>query len=485
VTRRIVLGAAALLFAIVATANSGGYRFGVSDQAFYVPALARGLDPGLFPRDSDVLEVQTRLWAGDEVLTVVSRVSRLDLPALSVALYVLGLVLLAWSVVFLVRGLGGSWWAVAAGLALLTLRHRIPRTGANSLEGYFHPRMIAFAIGLCALGFLLRRRSGVAFGLVALAAVAHPTTAVWFGAVVVIAAACRWHRRTLWVIAGAGAAACAWLAVSGPRMDASWLAVFAAKDYVFPSQWPAYAWAVNLAYPVVLWALYRRRAALAMTVPGEPAIVVALLVLVAGFGASVVLSAAHVAPVVQLQVPRVFWVLDAVALLYVAWWIVDDVAMGVGARWRAVAVALLLTAAFARGYYVLVVEHRRPLVTVSLAPTPWTDAMRFLRSQPVDALVLADPGHALKYGSSVRAAALRDVVLEHSKDSAMAMYDRALAMRVADRMHALSGFEEFGEEQIRAVARRYRATVLVVEKGRQLRFPVLYENARFVVHSLR
>ena len=53
--------------------------------------------------------------------------------------------------------------------------------------------------------------------------------------------------------------------------------------------------------------------------------------------------------------------------------------------------------------------------------------MNWLRAQPVNWHVLADPGHAWKYGSSVRVAARRDTLLESGKDSSMAMYDRDLA----------------------------------------------------------
>ena len=41
----------AVLFAILATLNAGGYRYGAADQAFYIPAVLRHLIPGGFPRD--------------------------------------------------------------------------------------------------------------------------------------------------------------------------------------------------------------------------------------------------------------------------------------------------------------------------------------------------------------------------------------------------------------------------------------------------
>ena len=90
--------------------------------------------------------------------------------------------------------------------------------------------------------------------------------------------------------------------------------------------------------------------------------------------------------------------------------------------------------------------------------------MNWLRQQPASWQVLADPDHASKYGISVRVGALRDTVLEQSKDAAIAMYDRDIALRVAERREALAGFEAFGDDQIRAAARRFGADVLVVDR---------------------
>ena len=68
--------------------------------------------------------------------------------------------------------------------------------------------------------------------------------------------------------------------------------------------------------------------------------------------------------------------------------------------------------------------------------------MRWIRAQPIDAHVLADPGHAWKYGTSVRVAAERDVFLEEVKDSAVAIYSRDVAIRVPERMRAVGDFDQ-------------------------------------------
>ncbi len=481
---------AVTLFAVVATANAGGYRYGASDQAFYVPAVALRIDPALFPRDRALIEPQMHLWLGDELLAAIAPAVGDDLPTLFGLLYLLTLVVLVAGGVALARSLGCDWWTIAAFLVLLTLRHRIAKTGANSLEGYMHPRMLAFAIGLFVLAAVVRGRllRGAIWTLVA--GLVHPTTAAWFGGVLAVAAL--WpHRRRRAVIGGVIAAAVAAvalpLALPGvfPRMDPAWLAVLGDKDYLFSADWPAYAWVTNLAYPVVLVAIYRRRRRLELTTTGESALLAGLLALVAAFLLSIPLTEAHVALAVQLQVNRVFWVLDVVVALDVAWWLATDVA----GRWRPVArlalVGVLAALAVARGVYVLRVETTRSLVQFELPRTDWVEAMAWLRRQPTSWYVLADPGHAWKYGVSVRVAARRDTLLESGKDTAFALYDRETAMRVADRQAALADFDDLSRSDVRALGARYGLDVFVDRADRSFDLPVLHRNAGFVIYDLR
>lgn len=489
------LAAGAALFVIVATANSGGYRYGISDQAYYVPAVALAADASLFPRDAGVFATQSRYWFGDTVLASVLGVLSIGQPPLFTFLYVAGLIALFGAVVFFLRGLGGSWWAVAGAAALFTLRHRIAKTGANSLEGYMHPRMIAFALGLAALGCLLRRRTASAILLVGAAWVFHPTTALWFAAATLFALLADRDRPRLRVTTltripivitlVAGALALTIVLQSHP-MDAVVLSVLSEKDYLFAHEWPAYAWALNLLYPVVVAALYFRRRQLARATTREGALVAGLLALVAGFLVSVPLAATHNAIVVQLQANRVFWVLDAVALIYLAWWLFDDAGPRFKnvVRYRQAVAAVLIVLASARGVYILQ-STGRSFAQTDLAADDWTDAMRWLRAQPAGWHVLADPGHAWKYGTSVRVAALRDTVLEQSKDSAMAMYDTRLAYRVSERSRALANFSSLSEEQFRELGQRFDVQVLVLEQDRALTLPRLYENQRFTIYALR
>jgi len=492
VNRTLATAIAALLFALLATANAGGYRFGVSDQAFYVPAVTLSLDPSLFPHDRTVLEPQMRLWLGGPILASVVRLLGNDVPLAFAVLYAGTLVVLFYGVVTFATALGGDRLTAAACLALVSLRHRITKTGANSLEGYMHPRMLAFACGIAALAAILRGRSRTALMWTLGATVVHTTTGGWF-LVVWLVAWCWRHRferatRQL-VMAGAGAVLLGVGAAAGTgrlsTMDAGWLSVIADRDYLFPANWPAYAWGTNLLYAVVIVAIYRRRRAAGRVSPGEDALLIGLLGLVVAFFVSVPLTAYGVAFAVQLQVNRVFWLLDLVAVCSIGWWLLRDV----GERWptsiRGATVALLVALSAARGYYVVDVEADRALVNVELPATPWVDAMRWLRDRPERWHVLADPDHSLVYGPSVRVAAQRDTLLDAGKDPAMAIYDRAVAARVADRTAALASFGSLSDDEVRALTTRYDLDVFVDTADRAFDFPVLYRNERFIVYKLR
>jgi hypothetical protein len=111
--------------------------------------------------------------------------------------------------------------------------------------------------------------------------------------------------------------------------------------------------------------------------------------------------------------------------------------------------------------------------------------MNWLKATPASWYVLADPGHAWKYGTSVRVAAERDTLVEAGKDSALAMYDRPLALAVADRLAALQNFDRLSETDLRALASTYGLDVAVLDASRRLSLPELHRNAQFVIYKLR
>jgi hypothetical protein len=325
----------------------------------------------------------------------------------------------------------------------------------------------------------------MAIVLLGAAAVVHVTTAMWFGVLIGVALAVLDARLRRLAIVGTavagvfliGAVTAGPLRASMTTMDGVWLEAVAGKDSLFATQWPAWAWAVNLAMIAILWWAHRRRQAHAVARPEDAALVWGATVLVALFLVTLPLIVARVALPVQLQIPRVFWLVDFAATVYLLG--------AIRAERVARAVALILLAVcVSRAVYVLAIEHpERSLFSVRLPDSPWEQAMRWLRQQPIDAHVLADPGHAWRYGTSVRVSAQRDVFVEDVKDSAIAIYSRDVAVRYVERMKAIGDFSQLTVERARQLSARYELDYLVSETDMAL--PLAYRNEQFRIYRMR
>jgi hypothetical protein len=478
-------------FILLATLNSAGYRYGASDQAFYMPAMLKRMDPSLFPRDSDLIRSQAQLTFADDVIGPVARITGISFPALFVLLQVVALTLLALGVFRIGQLLYRTMWTTVALLAAVTLRHAILRSGTNTLEGYFHPRQLSFALGTLAIGEFLRGSYVAMAVLLLVAGALHPTTGLWF--VISLGVATFIAEPRLRTALGALAAVCGvvamWAVISGPLagrlqpMDQVWLATLRSKEYLFPLQWPVTTWLVNLGYvPLIVWVSQKRREA-GVVVDREAALVAGVLTLVIVFASTLPFNAARVALAIQLQPARVFWIVDFLAVTYGVWMVAEG-AVPVIARARLAAATLALVS-LARGAYIMLVEFPdRRIAQVDFSDDDWGRAMRWARaSSDTQSGWLAAPDHATRYGTSVRVAAHRDVFVEAIKDEAVGMYDRAVAMRTHDRVEALGDFSALTSEKARALATGFALDYLVTESD--LALPVAFQSGALRVYRLR
>jgi hypothetical protein len=336
----------------------------------------------------------------------------------------------------------------------------------------------------------MHRRVLLSAALVFAGGLLHPTTALWFSIWIAIAASVNDHRWRLPIIVGAIAVAVAgtWTLTAGPlagrlvTMDDAWLATLETKDYLFPLEWPVYAWALNLIYAPVIFYIYKRRSAAGVLAPGERGLVWGCLALLAVFTMALPLNAARLAIVIQLQVPRVFWMLDFLAIAYLIWLIAEDTRPSLQ-RARIVCLVLVLASITRSAYIKFIKFPDRPIAEVSVPDNDWGRVMAWARSTPHDTGWLAHPGHAVQYGTSVRVAGERDVFVEGIKDAAIGMYERGVAMRTRDRLEELRDFDTLTPERARTLGVRYQLDYLVTVQ--QLDLPVAYSSGPLRVYRLR
>ena len=373
--------------------------------------------------------------------------------------------------------------------------HRIPDTAVNTLEAYLHPRQLAFALGLVGVAIFLRGKTWLAVGAVAGAMLLHPTTAIWFAVLVGIAALVsdRESRQPILAIAGAGAAAAAVLLASTLReqivvMNPSWTALLQTKDYLQATDWPMLTWFANLSFAAIVAAVYDYRRTLNLTTPRETGLVAGCTALLMLFLLSVPLAHSGVALIVQLQFSRIFWLLDIIAITYMVWLVIESPLNTTNKssclQVRYVGIALIFLAALSRGAYVSYFERSsHPLVEIDLPNTEWTAVMKWAEQKPIGTHFLVDPGHAWRYGSSVRVASGRDVYLEEIKDIGIAIYSDNIADRVSNRIIELGDFSQLDPSRAKRLARRYHIDYLITEHPIEL--PLVHEQGSFLVYDLR
>jgi hypothetical protein len=484
-----------LAFLVLATANGAGYRYGVSDGAFYVTAVTLAENPAAFPRDAPLIRTEGQFFVIDEILALVGRVTGASMESRFFAAYLVAIATVWVGVILIGSSLYGKdppfatgWWLTIALAAIVTLRHHIPRTSTNSLEPYFHPRLLAFGLGIIAVAAFLRHRNAMAVALVSLAAVCHGTTAFWF-AIAIGTALMVIDRR--WRIPGLVGGAVVlmmlvWATTAGPlrmaasTMDAVWIDALGGRNFIFANEWPLWAWAANLGLLAALWGAHIVRVRRGTASARDTGLVWGATALVGLFLVTLPLVVAHVALAVQFQFSRVFWIVDFLAALYVI------AAMGESMpRTRMVMLAVvLLAASVARATYIMWSEHaERQLFQVSLVPSPWMDAMHWIAGQPLNVHIMAAPNHSFKYGVSVRVAAWRDVLLEDDKDSAVAMYSRPIAERVVERRNALADFSSLTAASALELGTRFGLDYLVTEAALPLR--EVYRNSQFRIYALK
>ena len=125
----------------------------------------------------------------------------------------------------------------------------------------------------------------------------------------------------------------------------------------------------------------------------------------------------------------------------------------------------------------------RPMFAIGLPDSYWGRVMAWARQSPTSSHWLAHPAHAFLYGTSLRVAGERDVCVEASKDRAIGMYDRGMAMRTRERVAAVGDFQNLTPERARALAQQYDLHYLVTEQA--LSLPVAFSSGALRVYALR
>src|SRR5438270_3274159 len=152
-----------------------GYHLGTEDQAIYLPAIKKILNPVLYPHDAEFFLAQTRPTLFPQLIALSQHASHLPLEVVIFLRQIVAILLVLWGCLRLVRRCFPSTTAQWAGVTLTAVLLTLPVAGTALflVDPYLHPRTLATAALLFMLADVLDRKLRRAAFWLALAALLH------------------------------------------------------------------------------------------------------------------------------------------------------------------------------------------------------------------------------------------------------------------------------------------------------------------------
>lgn len=449
--------AAGLVLLTFAALLIHGYHLGVEDQAIYLPAIKRHLDPSLYPHDAAFFLSQTRWTLFDESLASFVRFSRIPLEFAVLLFHALGIFLLLFGCLQVSRRVFPEARAQWAGVALVASVLTLPVAGTLALmaDPYLHPRIYATALSLFALAAIFDASPRALLWL-ALAAVIHPQVTLFAVAHLVFQA---------WPLARLSSAPLVCLVLSLPQAAGdAWREVMLTRRHHFPLRWTWYEWLGAIA-PVFLLGWFARLARRDANLPLARS--AGLLALSCALGTAVALTMNLLPALVRFMPTQPMRHLH---LVYVLLFLYGGGLLGrhlLGHRvWRWAVLFVPVCAAmffaqqaiFPRSPHIEWPDRR--------AQNPWLEAFAWVRQNtPRDALFALDPRYKERGADhhGFRALAERSMLADYTKDRGVAAIFPDVAARWKAEVEARRDWARFRREDFLRLRREFQVSWVIVD----------------------
>lgn len=452
-----------------------GYHPGLEDDAFYLAAIKRDLNPALFPHDADFFQLQFQATIFDKLVAFSIRLTRLPIDW----------AVLAWqfaAIFFMLHGCfriarrcfvrPAAQWSAVAFLAVL-LSMPLPGIAINLADQYLHPRTLATALILAAIVAIFDRRILAAIVLLLIAFTIHAIMAC-FG--VSFCAILLWNlnetgpeRRAI-PIAASALIPLVWL--FEPASDA-WRKAASTRSFYFVGHWEWYEW-LGIFAPLGLlyafqWFMQHRAERHGEASEDESLLrPMVLSLLYFGLFQTVVGLAIMLPP--SLERLRPFEPMRYLHLLYLLFFLIaggflgDRVLKRKRLRW------LLLFVPLSAGMFLAQIEAfiSSPHIEWPGATTRngWLCGFEWIRQNtPTDALFAINPHYMRLWGEDYhgfRALAERSVLADYDKDAGMAARVPSLAPRWLREVTAETGWAEFKAADFQRLKNQFGVTWVIL-----------------------
>jgi hypothetical protein len=448
-----------------------GYHPGLEDDAFYLAAIKRNLNPALFSHDSEFFRLQFQATIFDKLIAYSVRLTHLPL----------NWAILFWQLAAIFFVLHGCWrigrrcfsqsqaqWASAVTVAtLLTLP--LPGIAINLADQYLHPRTLATAVILAAIVAVLDRRLVAAGVLLAVAFAIHAIMASFgISFCVFLLWTLRAPRTPLSRLVPSRVALLmplGWL--FEPASDA-WRQAAATRSFYYPTRWEWYEWLGIIAPLILLFAFRRLLQRKGSDRPALPALVSTLLY----YGVFQLIVGLLVMLPPSLERLRPLEPMRYLHLLYLLFFLIAGGLIGSYILDRRIYRWLLLFVPLSGGMY----YSQRQMYPASphlelpgiASENPWLQAFAWIRQNtPADSLFAIDPHYTKLPGEDYhgfRALAERSVLADHDKDGGMAARVPRLAPRWLKEVNAQNNWQNLQLADFERLKKDFGVTWIIVPR---------------------
>lgn len=429
-----------------------GYHPGLEDDAFYLAAIKRHLNPSLFPRDADFFTVQFQATIYDKLIACFVRLTHVPL-AWTLLLWQFAAVFLilccCWRIshrCFADRS--AQWAAVAMIAALLTLP--VSGTGINLADQYLHPRNLATAAIVAAVVEVLDRRLWLAGILLAFAFANHAIMAAFgisFCVFLWWSLRARDRRQSPMPVAIALLAPLGWIFEPGSE---AWRQAASTRSFYYLSRWEWYEWLGVFAPLVLIYAFLRfMRRKPSESLEGSALLPLASSLFYYGIFQTVVALVVMLPP--GLERLRPFEPMRYLHLLYLFFFLIAGGLAGQYVlqrhiyRWIPLFLPLSAGMFYAQHQMYPATEHvELPGIE---SRNEWLRAFAWIRQNtPADSMFAFDPHYMTLPGEdyhAFRALAERSAMADYEKDGGMAARVPRLAPRWLKQVNARKAWRSF------------------------------------------
>ncbi|MGA9526618.1 MAG: DUF6798 domain-containing protein [Terriglobales bacterium] len=464
-----------------------GYHPGLEDDAFYLAAIKRDLNPALFPHDAEFFRLQFQATSFDKLIAASIRLTHLPLNWAVLLWQVASIYLILWGCWQIARRCFADAHAQWAAVTLVALLLSIPVAGTaiNLADQYLHPRNLATAAIVCAIVATLDKRFLIAGALLAFAFAIHAIMAS-FG--ISFCLFLGWQSSEERISSAHAAALVllpSWLPLGwifAPTSEA-WRCAASSRSFYYLGRWAWYEWLGVFAPVALLWAfraVAKRSGSAALERFATRLVYFAVFQMVVGL-------IAMLPP--QLERLRPFEPMRYLQLVYLQFFLIAGGLLGqyiLGRhiyRWALLFVPLGLGMFYAQRQLYPASSHLE--LPGRVPENDWLKAFTWIRENtPSDSLFALDPHYMQLPGEDFhgfRALAERSALADITKDGGMAARVPLLAPRWLREVTATEGWRNFQAADLERLNQQFGVNWVVLARPGVAGLICPYQNPSVLV----